>query len=80
MKAQEEIREIWDEMKMMDRYRKDMPNFPEERIELEKKYEEIETLFGHESTLSKAIIYYLNKQEEFEEEKRKKLSKLLIKL
>ena len=29
---------------------------------LQKKYEEIENLFGHESTLSKAVIYYLDKE------------------
>lgn len=55
MKPQEEIRKIWAEMKRA----KSLEDFPEKE-KLQKKFEEIEILFGHESTLSKAIIYYLN--------------------
>ena len=63
-KPQEEIREIWMEMKELKRCREQgIEGYCNEKYcELESKYEEIETLFGHESTLSKAIIYYLNKK------------------
>lgn len=66
MKPQEKIREIWDEMKELKRLTEngnpEGDGFKASRTGyLEKKYEEIETLFGHESTLSKAIIYYINK-------------------
>jgi len=63
MEPQEEIRKIWAEMKKLKRMREG--NFTieeyenEERNRLENKYSNIEILFGHESTLSKAIIYYL---------------------
>ena len=55
---QVQIRDIWDEMKELKRYRNHQSCGSVEG--LEEKYEEIDTLFGHESTLSKAIIYYLN--------------------
>lgn len=62
MTPQEEIREIWEEMKELKRMREIQlwDNGYIKRKQLESKYEEVETLFGHESTLSKAIIYYLN--------------------
>lgn len=60
---QDEIRKIWEEMKLVKRYQegKYIPG-DIEPVKLVEKYEEIETLFGHESTLSKAIVYYLNKK------------------
>ena len=57
---QEEIRKIWQEMKQLKRFQEDGGGYDINRTELEEKYEEIDTLFGHESTLSKAIIYFLN--------------------
>ena len=57
MSPQEEIREIWAEMKEM-KWKEQEPRLQE----LRDKFEEIEILFGHESTLDKAIIYYLNKK------------------
>ena len=68
----EEIRIIWEEIKELNRLRES--NFAavisteslkrmKRTEELEKKYENIEILFGHESTLSKAIIYYLDKKQ-----------------
>ena len=59
MKA-EQIREIWEEMKELKRYRETHTSISTRGEFLEDKYEDIDTLFGHESTLSKAIIYYLN--------------------
>jgi hypothetical protein len=62
MKPSEKIRKIWDEMKKVKRLRESgiaaYDNV--EYTMLERKYEEVETLFGHESTLSKAIIFYLD--------------------
>lgn len=62
----EEIRKIWEEMKELKNLR-EVPlyeylgrSYYEKKEYLEEKYENIETLFGHESTLSKAIIYYLD--------------------
>jgi hypothetical protein len=60
MKPSEEIREIWFEMKELKRltdhdcYGEDIKH----REYLMEKYEHIDILFGHESTLSKAIIFY----------------------
>ena len=62
------IRLIWQEMKELRNMREgkiisDISNqadFEKRMFFLEKKYENIETLFGHESTLTKAVIYYLD--------------------
>jgi len=63
IKPSEQIRDIWDEMKELKRiYENHEPINSERCRELALKYEEIEILFGHESTLSKAIIYYLDNQ------------------
>lgn len=67
--TKEEIIKIWEEMNLLERlmsgiwYANEGENgkFPiKKQVELENKYKEIEILFGHESTLSKAIIYYLS--------------------
>jgi|GEM_PF-6372621 len=67
MEPSEEIRKIWEEMKALKRmieqglselYYANGKKYV--RNKLERKYEEIEILFGHESTLSKAIIFYLD--------------------
>jgi len=60
------IREIWDEMKELKRLNETGEKFKNynnltRKNELELKFEEIETLFGHESTLLKAMIYFLDK-------------------
>ncbi len=60
MKPTEEIRKIWEEMKELKRLRENGKNW--QKPELEEKYENIEILFGHESTLSKAIIYYMDEK------------------
>jgi hypothetical protein len=63
MTHSEEIRKIWEEMKELKRYDLYASYSDKEKertAKLQNKYEEIETLFGHESTLSKAIIYYLD--------------------
>ena len=64
MKPSETIREIWQEVKELQRLRKDGcgNNITTERklFLLEDKYENIEILFGHENTLLKALIYYLD--------------------
>ena len=62
MKPQDKIRIIWQEIKALKRMREDGVDVYDNPLyeTLEKKYEEIDTLFGHESTLSKAIIFYLN--------------------
>jgi len=58
---EDKIREIWEEMKEAKRMKeKGIDTYDNPRyMELENKYENVEILFGHESTLSKAIIYYL---------------------
>ena len=64
----QKIREIWDEMKELKRLRenpvidevKNTITFDDKICDLSLKYEEVDTLFGHESTLSKAIIFYLS--------------------
>lgn len=63
MKPSEQIRKIWEEMKELKRIieigNPHSNNFwTKRRGELEEKYENVENLFGHESTLLKAIIYY----------------------
>lgn len=58
---QEHIREIWEEMKELKRLRDDCAHLMRRAV-LEKKYSEIEILFGREGTLEKAIIYYLNQK------------------
>jgi len=61
MNPSEQIRKIWDEMKELKRiYENHRPINSERCRELQDKFENIETLFGHESTLVKAVIYYLN--------------------
>jgi hypothetical protein len=63
-----EIREIWQEMKELRNMREgkiisdigNQTDFEKRMLSLEKKFEEIEILFGNEATLSKAIIYYLS--------------------
>lgn len=65
MTHSEEIRKIWDEMKELKRLREELvvSGWGEQgrrRSDLENKFEDIEILFGHESSLSKAIIYYLD--------------------
>lgn len=64
------IREIWQEMKELKRMR-DGEVIPMESIkegwdrrkaELERKYQEVEILFGHESTLNKATVYFLDER------------------
>lgn len=60
---QEEIRKIWEEMKLVKKMHEGNTHQEFDFIKvkkLEQKYENIEILFGHESTLSKAIIYYLD--------------------
>lgn len=61
-----EIRKTWDEMKELNRIREKGTNSEgADRSEfLHNKYEEIDTLFGHESTLSKAIIYCFSQERE----------------
>ena len=54
----EEIKKIWEEMKELKRLRGEGRGW--QVPELEEKFEEVDILFGHESTLSKAIIYYLD--------------------
>lgn len=66
----EEIREIWDEMKELKRLRenpvvdkeRNTITFDDKIGDLSVKFDEVDTLFGHESTLLKAIIYYQDKQ------------------
>ena len=60
MTPAENIREIWQEMKELKRLREADSLADERRVALEYKYGDIETLFGHESTLDKAIIFYIN--------------------
>jgi len=70
MKSSEEIRKIWEEMKELKKFREGNTHYTcygdsilcKRKEELEEKYEDIETLFGHESTLSKAIIYYMDEK------------------
>jgi len=70
MKPSEEIREIWQEMKELKRLRenpvvdkeKNTITFDDKIGDLSVKYEDIDTLFGHESTLNKAMIYYLDQK------------------
>lgn len=65
-KPSEEIRKIWAEMKILKIMRERSPmelikaGYDRRKDELENKYEELDTLFGHESTLLKAIIFYLD--------------------
>ena len=65
MTHSEKIRKIWQELKELKRSREsgikayDNPRY----MELERKYEEVDILFGHESSLNKAIIYYLSEHE-----------------
>ncbi len=63
MKPSDRIREIWMEMKEL-KYLRGMIHRQRDRERLEKKFEYIEILFGHEETLSKAIIYFLDEQYE----------------
>lgn len=62
-KPSEQIREIWMEMKELKRltgggwYESDVSQLKYDK--LLNKYKDVEILFGHESTLDKAIIYYL---------------------
>lgn len=57
----EEIRKIWEEIKELKRNEPPRDRFAENRLShLSKKYENIEILFGHESSLNKAIIFYLD--------------------
>ena len=60
MTPSEKIREIWMELKSLKRMQEDGGGYDNGRGDLEEKYDEVEGLFGHESTLSKAIIYYLD--------------------
>jgi hypothetical protein len=60
MTPSEKIREIWMEIKSLKRMQEDGGGYDNGRGDLEEKYDEVEGLFGHESTLSKAIIYYLD--------------------
>lgn len=57
----EEIREIWEELKSLKRMQS-FGNITPSRTRLENRYENIEILFGHESTLEKATIYYLDER------------------
>lgn len=63
----EQIRVIWSEMKELKRlFENGCGDANEElrREELFNKFERIDILFGRESTLDKAIIYYLDHQNE----------------
>ena len=64
IKPSDRIRVIWEEMKKLDRMRKgkfSIEEYEKEHKEkLEMKFQEVEILFGHESTLAKAIIYHLD--------------------
>lgn len=59
----EKIREIWQEMKVVEQFHDGIMGKREDFAEasiLEEKYSEIDILFGHESTLDKSIIFYLD--------------------
>jgi hypothetical protein len=62
----EQISGIWREIKEMKRLQSlpyELAYDSEQRLnELQNRYEEVEVEFGKESTLDKAIIYYLNQQ------------------
>lgn len=61
----EQIREIWSEMKELKRLFENGCGDANEEIrreELFNKFERIDILFGHESTLDKAIIYFIDKE------------------
>jgi hypothetical protein len=66
MTPSQEIRKIWEEMQKLKFMQGREPNqlmenrWYREKAKLEEKYEETNILFGRESTLSKAIIYYLD--------------------
>ena len=66
----EQIREIWSEMKELKRLFENgcqSANDEIRREELFNKFERIDILFGRESTLDKAIIFYQDqKYENFE--------------
>jgi len=87
MTPSEQIRKIWQEMKMMKRlYDGDfekgisIEKQIEIRDELHEKYKEIEILFGHERTLEKSIIFYLDQKMTYEnKEKLKKAQELIDK-
>lgn len=67
----EEIREIWSEMKELKRLFENGCNSANDELrreELFNKFERIGILFGRESTLEKAIIYFLDQAyENFED-------------
>jgi len=59
----EEIRLIWQEMKEKERLFKSENDWNSKRYnELAEKFEDVDILFGHESTLDKAIIYFLDQR------------------
>lgn len=59
--AAEKIRIYWEDLKELQRYRTTNYEFDGKRRDmLESKYEEVLTLFGKESSLSIAQIYYLS--------------------
>jgi hypothetical protein len=68
MKPSNKIRVIWQEMKELRNMREgkiisdigNQTDFEKRMLSLEKKFEEIEIMFGNDSTLSKAIVYYLD--------------------
>lgn len=62
MSKAEQIKEIQQEIKELKRLKYWGIKSPR-RTQLESKFEEIETLFGHESTLDKAIIYFISQND-----------------
>ena len=72
MKPSEKIRKIWEEMKLMKKMQENplvdasgkVIVFDEKLDNLYKKYNDTEILFGRESTLDKAIIFYLDERYE----------------
>ena len=63
MKPSSKIRVIWQEMKELKRLTEEgLINNPR-LLELQDKFTQIEINFGHESTLMKATIYYLDNQD-----------------
>lgn len=61
MTPSENIRVIWQEIKELKRLYEEPCASNTERLNcLSDKYENIDILFGHEESLLKAIIYYLD--------------------
>lgn len=61
----DQIRLIWQDLKQLDRLQKNPINTEADRVLLSflfEKFERVNILFGHESTLDRAIIYYLDQQ------------------